>query len=356
MNKVIYLMFALLLCLCSCSKTPTVSESSGESSESMSTQENSIAESENCESKGPSSTVVYNVPSYESNAVSEETVQLGKIKDFGGVYRKAMTENATRKTIICGENGELDYTEEIPVVKYWVTDGDGNLLINHPFDEMLFNIGSPGIVEEYMDLPTVEGCNDGSYYRYVFADGSFFLESHEQPGECGGFTKFGKEYCKTKYFYHFSYDSACDGLNDSEGNVIFEPIYNGIGIPFEDRFLLGSGDGDGTDPDSRVFTLIDLDGNFLAQFNSIRYFVFDDGSYLGIAYSAGNEEYAQCYDENGVPREYGYWFVDKDGKIISPWYYQIHSTHVSSSDDIISATDADGNAIEIKASDYICKP
>lgn len=193
----------------------------------------------NTKNKIPSSTVVYNVPSYESNAVSEETVQLGKIKDFGGVYRRAMTENATRKTIICGENGELDYTEEIPVVKYWVTDEDRNLLINHPFDEMLFNIGSPGILEEYMDLPTVEGCNDGSYYRYVFADDSFFLESHEQAGECGGFIKFGKEYCKTKYFYHFYYGSARYGLNDSDGNVIFEPIYNGISIPFEDRFFIG---------------------------------------------------------------------------------------------------------------------
>ena len=162
--------------------------------------------------------------------------------------------------------------------------------------------------------------------------------------------------------YYYTKFGSYYGLKDSDGNIIFEPVYTAVKVPFEDRFLLGGG---GFSPEERVFTLTDIEGNKFTQFKWFHYLILDDGSYLGIAYSAGDEygKEGRCYDENGNMREFGYWFVDKNGKILSPRYDEIHTENddeygyvVNSPSDIITAVDENGNTIEIKASDYICKP
>ena len=161
--------------------------------------------------------------------------------------------------------------------------------------------------------------------------------------------------------YYYTKFGSYYGLKDSDGNIIFEPVYTAVKVPFEDRFLLGGG---GFSPEERVFTLTDIEGNKFTQFKWFNYLILDDGSYLGIAYSAGDEygKKGRCYDENGNMREFGYWFVDKNGKILSPRYDEIHTENdeygyiLSSPSDIITAVDENGNTIEIKASDYICKP
>ena len=335
MKKILPLLLALLL-LCSCSEARKNAPSESESPPSNSTEE---------------------------TAAADDLIPLGSYPiAYQKVYKKAIEKKGMRKKLVWGENGALNTTEEMPVIEYWITDENGNALIDQPFYEVNFSektyFGEAYTPEDYVECPLIRGCYEGNFYRYYFINGSFLLETYEESGDCSykgpsaNNTPFGYRY--TRYYY----DTIAPfyGLNDSEGNVLFEPVYTAISVPFEDRFLLGGG---GFTPEEIVYTLVDIDGNELAQFKWFEYRLFEDGSYLGIAHSAGDkyEWQSKCYDENGNMREFGYWFVDKNGRIISPRFDELEGGYnITSPSDILSATDEDGNAVEIKVSDYLCKP
>lgn len=294
----------------------------------------------------------------------ESTELLDKIPGFGAIYKKAASTNEIRKELVKGENGALNSAIDVPATDYWITGAESRLLIDHPFDTVYYSRNMPDwgghedTPKEYLELPVIIGCYRGDFYRYYLVDGAFVLDAHS------GYSCYDPRFDNAPYSYrrtYYYYDSAIpyEGLKDSDGNVIFEPVHTSVSIviPFKDRFLLGSG---GFSPEERVSTLVDLDGNELAQFNWFKYKPFDeDGSYLGIAYSHGERDdlLGRCYDENGNVRERGYWFVDKDGKIVSPRFDKLDGIYdIYSPSDTLTAVDSSGNTIEIKASDYICKP
>lgn len=326
-------LFLLLLCLCSCSNRIAESESSSASS---------IA---------------------ESNSADESLTFLGTIPDFGEVYQKTLHQTYTRKAIIQGKDGVLNHIEEIPATEYRITDENGNSLISHPFYDFEFFAAS----EE--EPAVVQGCYDGDSYIYHFINGSFQCIGHLAKGE---FKDLGEavgnsNYIHTRYQYnvHFTY---C-GLNDLEGNVIFEPIFTTmVDIPFNDRFI-GFTDNEAGIPtsDGNSFScLFDENKNILCTYSYIQFESFSDGSYIGIAEYRGhdNNQGQILRDKNGKILETGYRFIDKDGNEISPCFASLPPLGSEGirefvelySDTPISATYEDGNAIEIKVSDYLCKP
>ncbi len=277
------------------------------------------------------------------------------------MYKKAAENPTVHKTVILGTEGELNSLGEEISDEYFITDENGNPLIDHPFyDFILFPPGAAwGSV--YEDGWILRGHYDGDFYEYCFINGDFVLEKHEKKGEYTldipdfNNTPFG--YKRTRYYYG-THELYYQGVNDSEGNVIFEAIHNGMGVPFEDRFLLGTGFGDGSSPEERAFTLVDIEGNSLVQFNLINFFVFDDGSYIGIGWSAGEDGEILCYDENKNPRPLGCWFIDKDGNILSEKFrFEMAGIpRITSPDEVFTATDENGNTVAVSVKDYLCKP
>ena len=347
--KKLCLVRVVLLIFCSCGKEPEPAVPPEE-------PENPILESVPESSEGES------VPEEEPDEDSAEL--LGKAGNTE-IYQKTVETGKTRFEFVMGSDGELNSRKEVPEIEHWITDKDGNPLIEHPFHEALLLHSDAIRGAAYEDAWAILGHYSGDYYRYYFIDGVFRLETetYEKSGECTldipGWDNEPFGYKRTRYCYN-PYGRGYEGLNDSEGNLIFEPVHNGIGIPFADRFLLGSGTGDGSAAEEKVFTLVDAEGNIYVQFNIIRFTVFDDGSYIGIGWSAGHTEgFNACFDENGKSREKGFWFIDKNGNILSGRFERIEygwNEEIASPDDIIIAFDENGNKVEIQAKDYCIKP
>ena len=140
--------------------------------------------------------------------------------------------------------------------------------------------------------------------------------------------------------------------------IIIEPIYNSVCIPFEDRFLLYEGAAANEGFGLGLCVLTDSNGNELSRkFSQINYRIFEDGSYIGVAACAEYQE-VPCYDENGEPMPAGFWFIDKDGNMLSERFVFINYDEIpviNSPEDVVSATDEHGNKTEISISEYICK-
>lgn len=336
MYKKITVVILLLLFLCSCSNE--IVESS--SSSLMSTEESNFT---------------------ENKIVDESLTLLGTVDNFGGIYQKVLTPSHARKVIVPGKDGVLNSVEEISAIEYMITDENGNELISHPFyDFEFFNAGEnePAIVL---------GCYDGDSYGYSFINGCFQLTEYLAKGEYENSDKSVAGYVQTRYHYnvHFTY---C-GLNDLEGNVIFDPIFTvQVSIPFKDRFI-GFTDNESGIPtsDGNSFScLFDENKNILCTYSYIQFESFSDGSYIGIAEYRGNDSGNghTLRDKNGEILEIGYRFIDKDGNELSPCFTSLPPLGSGGIRELaelyfdvpIFATDADGNVIEIKASDYICRP
>ena len=289
--------------------------------------------------------------------VTDNSLYLGTI-DGVEMYRKTTEETYYHMVVCLGTNGKLNSLNEEIANEYIIIDANGIPLIDHPFYDFILRSSDAIRGSAYEDKYAVEGHYNGDYYRYYFIDGKFVLETHIEKGEytldIPGWDNEPFGYKRTRYCYDSS-GWYYEGLNDSNGNIIFEPVHNGVSVPFEDRFLLGSGLGDGSAPEEKVFTLVDNQGKRYAQFNSIRFIVFDDGSYIGVAWSAGNDSpYNTCYDEDGTPWEEGCWFLDKNGNILSERFEDIWFTEISSVSDTIVAVDKNGSTVDISVSDYVC--
>lgn len=314
MNKLIYLMLVFLLCLCSCSNE--IAENSSFSL--MSTDES-------------------------NESIADNTEKLGSVDGFA-IYAKSG---------VLGTRNELDASSipptvnEIPNVEYEIVDSDGNLLVPHPFYYCFFL--TPGMWGAHEEYPCISGSWKGNYYRYVFVSGKFEQDTFIPAGETNE-EAFG--YKLTRYCW-YNVDINY-GLNDSAGNAVLEPIYVRIFVPFEDRFVLYEGGfGMLTSAGEGQNRIVDSSKNTIAVYTTANFNVFSDGSYFGIG-SVAPEPVAECYDSFGIINESGYWFIDKDGNRISKRFEYIPVA--SSSDEILSATDENGNAVEIKISDYICRP
>ena len=87
-------------------------------------------------------------------------------------------------------------------------------------------------------------------------------------------------------------------------------------------------------------------------FNGIEYSFFEDGEkYIGIAYSNGNDCEVPLYEgEERLPQ--GYWFVDKNGKIISGRFDHLPYS-IENIEEPLIVEDEEGNKIEINVKDYL---
>lgn len=289
---------------------------------------------------------------------------LGMAEDTA-VFCKTVKTGGTRKDIIPGKDGELNEITKVPEIEYWITDVKGNKLIDHPFYDYIFWEPFDGI---YGGTAGIRGAYKGDYYRYSFENGKFILAEMEKAGAVERWpfyndSKIFDDFVPTIYYYGMNdYEY---GLNDKNGNVIFEPIFTYIPyFPFEDRIIVTTNNRDRMDGWEAFTTLMDLDKNIICTYTSIDFYYFEDGSYIGIArYGGYGENWGHILrDENGDILETGHRFIDKDGNVLSPCF-DLFSL-CGNEDEFIEEymdktaffTDKDGNEIKITLKDYIITP
>ncbi|MBR3610068.1 MAG: hypothetical protein IKL57_01200 [Oscillospiraceae bacterium] len=293
-------------------------------------------------------------PSEENLNVSEEEKILQLWGDIDGfeIYTESFTEGKRQNLKFNSIN--TPNLEEGPNTEYLINDSEGNVLIEQPFDYC--ELFAPVNMYSHPDYYTISGSHDGDIYKFIYKDGKFEEWIFEPAGETGEiFFDCYKltRYCRnTEDFYY--------GINDFEGNIVFEPIYARIEVPFSDRFILYEG-GPGMFNNSgegkcRIATAANQK---LAEYTYVTYKFFDDDSYIGIANVAGGGA-VPCFDENGNILKNGYYFVDKNGKIISERFLSLFGNGenifaVSSPEDIITGTDEKGNPVEFKLGDFTIK-
>ncbi len=276
---------------------------------------------------------------------------LGEIEGFE-IYADFYTEGSRNGLKFDSTNTPT--LEKYPNRECFVMDSEGNLLIEQPFDYC--ELFAPVNMHSHPDYYTLSGSHDGNLYKFIYKDGKFEEWIYEPAGETGDeFFDYFKltRYCwNTEYFYY--------GINNPEGNAIFEPIYAKIEVPFNDRFILyEGGPGMFNDSGEGKCRIVNSDNYKLAEYTYVTYKFFDDGSYIGIANAAGGGA-VRCFDENGKIVKNGYYFVDKNGKIISERFLSLEANDgnifaASSPEDVITGTDETGTPVEFKLGDYIIK-
>ena len=342
MKKIIAIILSALILLSAC--VPSGAEQSESISESESQPQLSISAPESSESS--------------SDESKPDDNYLGLASDVE-VYQKVVETNETRPILIHNEDGVPNSIGEASATEYWIVDKNGNSLIDHPFYDFSF---FPII----MDNPAgVIGCYKGDFYRYAFIDGHFERTAFEESGVFGK-TVYNNHpgYVPTRYCYE-PFESAY-GISDEDGNVIFEPVFcRPMSVPFSDRFLGMTNNRAWEDFGEGFCCMFDEDKNIICTYSTITFHHFDDGSYVSIAWYAGCSENYGCLlrDKNGNVLKEGHRFIDKDGNELSPCFDLFEITHEGESDFVenyfdvpIKTVDSSGNTIEIKASDYICKP
>lgn len=355
MKKLVILLVLFSMLFCSCSGE--LSESSFRTDESSSSSSvplpplkpNKDTSSENEAFSGSS---FQNDPS---------VTYLGKADDME-IYKKAVQTGGTRPDIVYGRDGVFNTVTEVLETEYRIIDKDGSLLIEHLFYDLRFWEGDEIFEIEPYIYPGIGGCYQGNLYTYSFTDGKFKLTKFYEAGPIEPVPNF-PEYIRTRYSYTNSQTHY--GLNDKNGNVIFEPVFSYyITVPFEDWFIAGTNNVDLMNSREAYDALINEAGEILCMYANIHFISFDDGSYIGIAWYPGcGEDWGNfLYDENGELLEKGYRFIDKNGNELSPCFesellisggYEYVENHL---DEIITAADENGNAVEFTGRDFICEP
>ncbi len=248
---------------------------------------------------------------------------------------------------IDGTRNELDPNDydsinivEVENTDYYALNALGELIFEESYSDLAIGLGK----DENIHIFAVR---NGSRYEYVKFETIWELAEEYHPGETG-FEFFGyREIC-----YYWNIPRTGHGLVDSESNIIFEPVYDRIRMFFADRVLLYYGDsaaGEG------VCCITTLEGKNLAQFGNVSYTVFGDGSYVGIAFA---NEAAGNFDPDGTVT-YGWYFVDKDGRIISELFLSApnfgNRNVPSSSTDTFTATTENGEEVILSVKDYVCE-
>lgn len=357
MKKLAVLLFLSITLFCSCSSEHLESNSR--------IVESSLSSSVSRLPSKPIDDSSFEDKIYDGSAfIDDPTVKyLGMAGDFD-VYKKAVEIGEMRLDIVYGKDGVFNSITKVPATEYWIIDSEGNLLIDHPFYDLNFWAGEDFYSIELYQTSGIEGCYQGNYYVYSFLDEKFELVEFYEAGEyemneyTQSLTPSG--YKRTRYTYGVG--DTYTGLNDNSGNIIFEPIYSYISIPFENRFIVNTNNVDKMDGWEGFSVLMDIDKNILCVYTAIDFYHFYDGSYIGIArYVGGNDKTGHIlHNENGELIELGYRFIDKDGNELSTCLgteYLVYSI-----DDYVEnyldefLTDFDGKPLEITGRDFICEP
>lgn len=190
--------------------------------------------------------------------------------------------------------------------EYWLLNAEGKPYHDLPYEEA--------------DLSDTEfhAVRDGDEFRFTR---DYILKEENKAGVYE--TYFDGKY--QRYVVHDTrYMSHC-GLLDSEGNMLFEPVYCRIEVPFEDIILLYEGAYQG--PEYTAAKLVSPDGNvWCSRYNHMAFSVLQDGRYICVAFSRGiGGEGPVTHDDNGDIMPHGYWFVDYRGDPVSERYETIRS-------------------------------
>lgn len=364
--KKLFVLLIMLFCmifLCACNEEP--SENGLDTEESKSSFESSslssVQELPSPSQKEESSSV----PETGSAFKDDPSVSyLGKAEG-AEIYKKAAKTDEMRLDIVYGKDGIFNSTKEVPATEYWIINSGGNLLIEHPFYDLYFWEGNDIFGIELYKSSGIEGCYKGNHYVYSFIDGEFELVDLTEAGEYAPNESYtgrrDPNYVRTRYSYTKS--DIHYGLSDKDGNVIFDPVFTYyVEIPFYNRFIVTTNNVDRMDSWESFSALVDADKNVLCTYTDIRFFEFDDGSYIGIALYVGGENGGHTlYDENGDVLKLGYRFIDKDGNELSPcfdsdYFLDGFQEYIEKYlDEVITATSENGSAVELTGRDYIIR-
>ena len=265
------------------------------------------------------------------------------------------------------ENGEINGRreqkfEEVPAERYYLINDEGMPFFDIPLEnyEIMTEADEPGKLFVY-------GTANGNRYEgWSKINGSERLVWMEETKPESFVDEFGYEH--TGFYANWYGGYMQHGLNIN-GEVFLEPVYNGLTVPFEDRIILWYGmfmQGN----ESGYCKMIDLDKYVLTEeCNRIDFIELEDGYYVGLEYSAGENSEYPIFDRNSIPRFKGIWFIDKDGKAISRTIglvqkengfeyegYIVVKEAITSINDVITVLDENGEEMKIAIKDYAFKP
>ena len=286
----------------------------------------------------------------EGNIISEDVL--------GGPFFIGTTTNGTHTEYSTAfPSPYFSMPVESDTINYYILDKYGKPIIEFPLGYYYFDLsGSDG--DNACDK--LVGIVNGNRYIYEINDGVFTLREKSLAGETG-VSAFG--YCQT--IYNYSNNDAGYGINDSEGNVVIKPIHSYAEIAAADRFILYTGytpyAGGPLYPNEYMAHLTDTEGNILADYSYIYRYDVDGGS-VWLAYYVGDDDYymGERFNSESDPLGEGYWFIDKDGKRLSPCIKEFESFYplgdkITSADEVISAVGENGEKLELAVKDYLLK-
>lgn len=289
--------------------------------------------------------------SYESEESKQEfslssidTSSYDSVEDAEIVYVLTKTEGTRTSITYTNDKASL---EEVPNTQIWLLSKNGEFLNEEPFEAFDCLVDQP----EWW----VIGINGGVLYPYFVNENTGEFREEEpwgpEPTEFFGYTV---------YKYYWNNHTPYYGVTAPDKSAFAEPIYYKVDIPFNDRILLFNGN-------SQIMTcgvcyIMSSEKEILSEcFHNVKYTVFDDESYIGIA-MCGEDPYEgkmQLLDADGNPMPDGYWFVDRDGHMLSERFDYISgisdsSEFITEKNDKITLS-IDGKNTEFTAADILKK-
>ena len=281
-----------------------------------------------------------------------DSIEPAKGDDRAFYSYKAFVSDGTR--FFLEEGGKHFYNvSEKAVERFYLLDSDGKPIIDIAFEEV-----EPAFIidENGNEVPGyLRGLFDGNCNQYKYKNSELVLTEESKKGE----TEADFGYTITQYVYGIR-DFMKYGLKSGE-KVIVETVADRIEIPFADRIVIYHGPTWQSVICGKCL-LLDEEGNVITdKFNRINFKTFEDGSYVGIAYTAGSWAEEPTFDENGEQMPGGIWFIDKDGKMLGESVFdtEVLMGYYTLDDNCLTvySYDDDGNEIvsEIPYDGYIIK-
>lgn len=258
------------------------------------------------------------------------------------LFVKAYSEG-TRQGLVADKNG-ICSLNDITNTKVLLLSKNGELLSEEPFDAFDYFVDD----SEWW----VVGIRDGVLYPFYVNTENGAVTPDEpkgvEPEEFFGYTVYRHYWNKSTPYY---------GITAPDGSSFAEPVYHKVLVPFSDRILLFNGNDQIAD--RSTCTIVNSENEVLSDcFNYADFTVFDDGSYIGIAMCGkdSGDGKLQRYDSNGDPMPEGFWFIDRDGNIISECFAGFEGDWmpvITSPEDVITAIRPDGSTAQFSASEYL---
>ena len=305
MKKLLALILALLmLCSCGNQEEPVIEGPQSEAEPSVlenSESETVIFRSEEGKFGLAKGEEIIADPIYDS-------IEPAEGEDAAFYSYKAFVSDGTRFFLEEGGKHFYDVSEKA-VERFYLLDSEGKPIIDIAFEEveLAFIIDEKG-----NEVPGYfRGLFDGNCNQYKYENGELVLTEESKKGE----TEADFGYTITQYVYGIR-DFMKYGLESGE-KVIVETIADRIEIPFADRIVIYHGPTWQSVVCGRCL-LLDEEGNIITdKYNRIDFRTFEDGSYVGVAYTAGSWAEEPTFDESGEQMPGGIWFIDKNGNLLS---------------------------------------